>query len=238
MSTKGTLYLLPMPLGDEWEGTIPPQALNIMHELDFFLAEYPRTARRWMTQFMDVQIRTFETFNKRSGSEEIGQWMERIAEGKSIGYLSEAGMPCIADPGRRLVERVHQIGGTVKPIPGSSAILMALVGSGFNGQKFRFNGYLPPDSRGRERGLQQIERDSQQFRQTELFMETPYRNTQLIQSAFSVLDPSTRFSIAAHLTQKDEWIKSMSISAWKKEKLPMLHKIPAVFCLEAKHCKK
>ena len=231
MNNTAKLYLLPMPLGEEWEGMLPPRAIELMKELDYFVAENVKTARRFITKFRDVHPLTFETLNKRTEARELGRWTEVLEKGTSIGYLSEAGLPCLADPGKNLVKKAHQKDIEVEAVPGASAIVMALVGSGLNGQKFRFNGYLPPQKGPREKMLKRLAEDARKFNQTEIFMETPYRNEKLIESAIKVLPDHMNFTIAANLTQQDAYHKTHLISEWKKRERPRLHKIPAVFCV-------
>jgi 16S rRNA (cytidine1402-2'-O)-methyltransferase len=231
MDNMAKLYLLPMPLGDEWEGTLPPTALELMKSLDYFVAENVKTARRFITKFRDVHPLTFETLNKRTEARELTRWMNVLENGTSIGYMSEAGLPCLADPGKNIVKMAHQKDIPVEVVPGASAIVMALVGSGLNGQKFRFNGYLPPQKGPREKSLKRLARDSKQFKQSEIFMETPYRNEKMIESALKVLPPNMHFTIGANLSQTDAYLKTRLISEWKKADRPNLHKIPAVFCL-------
>ncbi len=231
MKRKGTLYLLPMPLGDHWEGVLSGQALELLKSLDFFVTEYPRTARRFITQFRDVHPLTFEELNKRTPDRALKPWIDKLSAGRDIGYLSEAGMPCIADPGRRLVTAAHAQGIHVVPVPGTSAILLALVASGLNGQAFTFHGYLSPKKSGREQELRDLAQTAKRTGQTQIFMETPYRNEQLLESALKVLPPQCRLTIAAHLTQPDEFVRTFTLGQWQKEKRKNLHKVPAVFCL-------
>ena len=227
----GCLYLLPMPLGQEWEGHIPEYAMNIMKRLSLFLSENARTARRFMTQFRDVHTADYPVFNKRSQDAELQQYINRLLSGEDIGYVSEAGLPCIADPGARLVRKAHENGIRVIPAAGSSAIIMSLIASGLNGQKFRFNGYLPQRESERKRALQSLEQSARKERQTEIFMETPYRNEKMIESTLEILQPETYFCIAANVTQSDSYIYTARIKDWKRHKRPDLHKVPAVFCI-------
>lgn len=227
----GRLYLLPMPLGQEWEGHIPEFALDVMKRLSLFLSENARTARRFMTQFRDVHTADYPEFNKRSEDSDLQEYLNRLLAGEDIGYVSEAGLPCIADPGARLVRKAHELGIRVIPAAGSSAIIMTLIASGLNGQKFRFNGYLPQRESERKQALQSLEQSARKERQTEIFMETPYRNEKMIDSALHILQPDTFFCIAANITQSDSYIQTARIKDWKKLKRPDLHKIPAVFCI-------
>ena len=227
----GTLYLLPMPLGSTWEGHIPKYAIDIMNRLSIFLSENARTARRFMTQFRDVHTADYPEFNKRSGDNELKPYLNMMAEGQDIGYVSEAGLPCIADPGAKLVLKAHEKGYRVVPAAGSSAIIMALIASGLNGQKFRFNGYLPQQEQDRVRALKSLEQSMRKERQTELFMETPYRNEKMISSVLNNLHPDTYFCIASNLTQADAYIQTARITQWKKVQRPNFHKVPTVFCL-------
>lgn len=231
MKNKGTLHLLPMPLGDDWQGTLSPRALSLMEELEYFVAENVKTARRFITQFRDVHPLIFETLNKRTESGEFAKWLQTLEKGVSIGYMSEAGLPCLADPGKNLVKMAHERDIPVEAVPGASAIVMALVGSGLNGQKFRFNGYLSPKSHLREKELKELVQDAKRFDQTEIFMETPYRNEQMIESVLKVVPDHMFFTIAANLTQADAFHKTHAVGEWKSIDRPDLHKVPAVFCL-------
>lgn len=223
--------MIPMPLGEEWEGSLTGRALLLMQSLDFFIAEYPRTARRLITQMRDVHPLIFEEFNKHSSDKVIPPWMERLKQGQDIGYLSEAGLPGIADPGRRLVAAAHARRIPVEPVPGASAILLALVGSGLSGQQFQFHGYLPPQKSERQQALKQLAARAKREKVTQIFMETPYRNEAMIESALTALPPQTPFTIAANLTQSDQYLLTLAVSDWKKEQRPNLHKIPAVFLI-------
>jgi len=231
MKTQGTLYLLPMPLGSDWEKSLSLAAMELYKKLNYFVSEYPRTSRRFMTQFRDVHPLTFGELNKRTPDRALQPWLNRLKNGDDIGYMSEAGMPCIADPGKRLVRAAHRANIKVVTLSGPSSILLALVGSGLNGQNFQFHGYLSPKKPIREKELRALAQTAERTGATQIFMETPYRNEAVLESAFSVLPPKLLFCIAANLTQSDEFIKTKTVKDWGKAKRKNLHKIPAIFCL-------
>ena len=157
---------------------------------------------------------------------------QKIKEKKNIAIVSEAGCPGVADPGQSLIAIAHDMNIEVKPLVGPSSILLALMASGMNGQQFQFVGYLPVDPQNRAKRIQQLETESQKKKCTQIFIETPYRNNQLIQSILKVCKPSTRFCIAADLTAKSEWIKTKRMHQWKKQ-TPDLNKTPSIFLLLA-----
>ena len=166
----------------------------------------------------------------KAEQEVIQQFKELLKQGKNIGIISEAGCPGVADPGQLLVAAAHEAGAIIKPLVGPSSILLALMGSGLNGQQFQFVGYLPIDTAERIKSLKELESESKRKNCTQIFIETPYRNNQLIETIIKVCQPSTRLCIAANLTSPSESIHTRSISEWKK-KMPDLHKQPAIFCL-------
>lgn len=230
----GKLFLIPSSLGGENMDAIWPAGhVALVNELDEFIVENLRTARRFLRSagytrsFDDVK---FHLLNKHTKDEEISGFLANAMQGKDIGLLSEAGSPCVADPGQVIVAMAHRKKIRVVPLVGPSSILLALMASGFNGQQFVFHGYLPIDKAERSRKLKQIEIIAWHEEQTQIFMETPFRNNQLMQDLTGILRTDTLLCVACDLTTPTEFIKSQSIAAWKKE-MPDLHKRTSIFLL-------
>ncbi len=236
MPEKGKLYLLPAPLGPNAIHSLPQYLIEQLHQLEYFIAERAKTARHFIkaTQpskaFSELQ---FSELNKRTEPEELKEMLDPALAGHDIGLLSEAGCPGVADPGAKIVAMAHKKGIQVIPMVGPSSILLALMASGMSGQQFCFHGYLPAKKPELGKRLKQLEQQSARFKQSQLFIETPYRNGALLEEAFKSLSGGTRFCIAADLTLPSEYILTQSIALWKKTKLPDLHKRPAIFILEA-----
>lgn len=234
MAKKGKLYLIPAPLGEESVHTIPAYVLDHLHRLDVFIAERAKTARRFIKQTDPVkpfsELHFFE-LNKRTGIAERNTFLDPAEEGRDIGLLSEAGCPGVADPGAGIVDMAHRKGIEVVPLVGPSSILLVLMASGMSGQQFCFHGYLSPKRPQLAKDLKRLEQQSARFSQTQIFIETPYRNQQVLEQAMAVLNNKTRFCAAADLTTPQEWIRSAPIFEWKQQPLPDLHKRPAIFCL-------
>jgi len=230
---KGTLYLIPASLGgDNLDYQIPSGNITLINQLDEFIVEDVRTARRFLRKLGfkgDFELVNFHTLNEHT-TENISGFLSCTESGKSIGLLSEAGYPCIADPGNNLVLCAHQKGIKVVPLVGPSSILMALVSSGFNGQSFVFHGYLPREKGPLIKSLKKIESDAIRFSQTQIFMETPYRNNSLLNDILNHCAEETLLCIASNITCEDECIKTMNIRAWKKNK-PDLNKKPGIFLI-------
>lgn len=199
----------------------------------FFFVENERTTRRFLKKiWKEIVIDQYAWHVMDDSEESKVMFRDYINSGKTIGIFSEAGCPAIADPGSNLVAMAHKLNAEVKPITGPSSILLALMGSGLNGQHFRFSGYLPIKDPDRTRAIKELENESQLRNCTQIFIETPYRNNQLIDTLISCCRPDTRLSIAVDLTGDTEWIKTLSIKDWKKQK-PDIHKRTAIFCLLA-----
>lgn len=228
------LFLIPSPLGDERPQVLLPDELAIVHRLRVFICEKGKTGRRYLKQWetpIPLQEMTFFELNKRSQAADLPQMLQPALAGKDIGLLSEAGCPGVADPGADLIRLAHDKGITVRPLIGPSSLLLALMASGMTGQSFAFHGYLPIQAPQRRKALQQLER---QRAQTQLFIETPYRNKAMLDTALESLHPDTRLATATDLTLPSEEIHSMRVRDWKKQKqLPDLHKRPTVFLLQA-----
>ena len=234
MSQKGKLYLIPAPLGEDGNHVLPQYVKDIIHQLDIFIAEKAKTARRYIKTTEHpkaISELIFSELNKRIDYSEWSQYLKVAEAGNDIGLLSEAGCPGVADPGAEIVKLAHEKGIEVIPLVGPSSILLALMGSGMNGQSFAFHGYLSPKKELISKDLKKLEQAAQKNRQTQLFIETPYRNNQLVEQAFKSLSPKTRFCIAMDITLPNEYIVTKTIAEWRKNKLPELHKRPAVFLL-------
>lgn len=195
-------------------------------------AENERTARRYLKKLdKTIVIDDYAWCTIHKAEQEVKQaFIQQLKAGKTIGIISEAGCPGIADPGQVLIEAAHQQGAIIKPLVGPSSILLALMGSGMNGQQFAFVGYLPIDEQQRKKKLQQLEEYSAKQQSTQVFIETPYRNNQLLETILKTCRPTTRICVAANLTAANESIVTKTVADWKKEK-PELHKQPVIFCL-------
>ncbi len=230
----GQLYLVPNTLGDSpISEVLPPEVVQIIGSLNHFVVENEKTARAFLKKVQpDKPQREYhiEILDKHTEPMEIPGLLRPAFQGHSIGILSEAGVPCVADPGSELVNVAHRQGIAVRPLVGPSSILLALMASGFNGQMFTFKGYLPHDRALRKKVFQHMEREIRQGT-TQIFMETPYRNNKLVEELTQVLHPETRLCIAADLTLSTEMIKTQALSKWAKD-LPDLHKRPALFLLD------
>ncbi len=233
--SKGKLYLIPTPLGETSVETIPTYVIEILHRLDFFIAERAKTARHFIKStnprkaFSEL---SFSELNKHTLPEEIPSFLNPAMEGHDIGLLSEAGCPGVADPGAEIVKIAHQNNIEVVPLVGPSSILLALMASGMDGQSFAFQGYLSPKPFELAKDLKRLEQQSIKFKQTQIFIETPYRNNKLIEQAIKTLSPSTRFCIAANLTLETQFVKTRTIKHWRSKNPPTLHKVPSIFLIQ------
>jgi len=227
-----TVFLIPAPLEDESLSCLPAYVLDAVKQCQVLFAENERTARRYLKKLdPKIVIDDFEWFTIHKAETEVKQqFIQKLKEGKNIGIISEAGCPGVADPGQILVEAAHLQNATVKPLVGPSSILLALMGSGMSGQQFSFVGYLPIEEPQRRRKLQQLEELSAKQKSTQLFIETPYRNNQLLETVLKSCKPQTRLCIAANLTAANESIQTKTVAEWRNKK-PDLHKQPVLFCL-------
>jgi len=230
----GTLFLVPTVLAEDTGATvIPPQVIACVQNLSYFIVENARTARRYIKSIVPEKIieeLQIVVIDKDSSEAEVKKALEPLKNGLSAGIISEAGCPGVADPGAEVVKFAHRQGLKVVPLVGPSAILLALMGSGFNGQSFAFHGYLPIEKKDRIAAIRNLEKEMLQKDQTQIFIETPYRNNQLLQDLTQHLTPTLRLCIAANITAPNELIRTDTIANWKKN-LPDLHKQPAVFLL-------
>jgi len=230
MSSK--VYLIPCVLDESATHTIPLYIIDTVKDCQVIFAENERSARRFLKSIdKQIVIDGFEWFAIHKAEEEQKTtFVQKIKEGKNIAIISEAGCPGVADPGQILIEAAQQLNAVVKPLVGPSSILLALMASGMNGQQFQFIGYLPIDQQERINAIKEIEAESKRKNCTQVFIETPYRNNQLLETIFKTCKPSTRICIAAELTSASEFIKTKTVSDWKKEKIDF-HKKPVIFLL-------
>ena len=227
-----TVYLIPTTLDDESIHTIPAYVLDAVKDCQAFFTENERTARRFLKKlWKEMVIDEYAWFTIHKAEQQVAeQFRQLIKQGKNIGILSEAGCPGIADPGQILAGIAHDAGAIVKPLVGPSSILLALMASGLNGQRFQFVGYLPIDNTERIKAIKELEAASKKNNCTQIFIETPYRNNQLLETIIKNCASLTRLCIAADITSASESIHTKTIAEWKKQ-LPDLHKKPVIFCL-------
>jgi 16S rRNA (cytidine1402-2'-O)-methyltransferase len=228
----GILYLLPVGLGDD-DVVIPEYNKHITSTLNEFIVENIRTARRFLRSTgytQDFENVIFHIMDKHTSDSDIPVFLQNLKKGHSIGLLSEAGNPCIADPGNKVVKLAHAAGIRVRPLVGPSSILMALISSGFNGQHFAFSGYLPVDKKERQTKIKELQQLAIQKNQTQIFMETPFRNNALLEDVLTICHETMLLCIATNISTETESINTKSIREWKK-KTPDLHKKPSVFLL-------
>lgn len=227
------LYLLPMLLAEDSHAQVlTPHSIEVIKGLKVFFVENVKTTRRFISslkQGIVIDDLKFIEVNKDTPFNTIFDVLLNLKE--DAGIISEAGCAGVADPGGLIVEAGHQLGFTIKPLVGPNSILLALMGSGLNGQSFAFHGYLPIKEEERAAKLRSLEKEATQRSQTQIFMETPYRNNQIFQTILKSLNPKTRLCVAADITSETEFIKTMSIEAWRKKKAPDLHKRPAIFLI-------
>lgn len=233
-NNSGKLYLIPTDLGEHpvWE-VLPISIKKVIDITDDYIVENEKTARRFIKKIHPEKPQPslrLKVLNKFTEASEKITFLDACKEGKSMGLLSEAGCPAVADPGSDIVKLAHQNNIQVVPLVGPSSIIMALMGSGMNGQSFAFNGYLPIDKHERKTELKRLEKLSFDHNQTQLFIETPYRNNQMLEDLRATLHPQTRVCIACDLTLPSEYIKTYTIKEWKHVKVD-LHKRPAIFVI-------
>jgi 16S rRNA (cytidine1402-2'-O)-methyltransferase len=230
---RSTVYLIPTVLDEAATHTIPVYIIDAIKNCDVIFAENERTARRFLKSICkEIIIDNYEWFTIHKAEEEqINTFKQKIAAEKNIAIISEAGCPGIADPGQILIGVAQQLQATIKPLVGPSSILLALMASGMNGQQFEFVGYLPIDNMERIKRIKELEQSSEKNKSTKIFIETPYRNNQLIETVLKTAKPLTQFCIAAELTGTNEYIKTKTIADWRKEKTDF-HKKPVIFLLQ------
>ncbi len=236
LNMQGKLYLIPNTLGTEKHThVIPSYVREKALSLSYFIVEDLRTARRYLKSLdrkIDIDACSFMILNKNTDKNHISEYLEPLKKGYDVGIISEAGCPGVADPGAEIVKMAHSSGIQVIPLVGPSSILLALMASGMNGQNFSFVGYIPIKKAERINAIRELEKRSKFEQQTQIIIETPFRNNQLAEDIIRSCKPQTRLCIAYNITMDDESIVSKTIARWKNN-LPELHKKPAVFILQA-----
>ena len=234
--TKGKLILFPVPIGaDELALSLPEGNLGLLATCHTFIVEELRTARRFLKKAgspYPIDDTVFLELNAHSTHEEIGGYLDAIERGENIGLLSEAGLPCVADPGAMITKIAQRRGIEIVPLVGPSSLMLALMASGFNGQSFAFVGYLPVDKGKRAAAIRLLEERVHREHQTQIFIEAPYRNNQMLESLASTLNPQTLVCVACDLTLPTQYIRSLTAAKWKKEREKIdLHKRNTVFLI-------
>ena len=234
MNKKTVVYIIPSVLDESAVHTIPAYIIDAIKDCTVVFAENERTTRRFFKSICkEIVIDDYEWFTIHKAEEEqLNAFKQKINEEKNIAIVSEAGCPGIADPGQILVAAAQELNVVIKPLVGPSSILLALMASGMNGQQFEFIGYLPIDTLERIKAITALEISSAKKNSAQIFIETPYRNNQLLETLLKTCKPSTRLCIAAELTSANEYIKTKTIADWRKEK-PDFHKKPVIFLLSA-----
>lgn len=233
-----TLHLIPVPLGDSAnEIWLPTAVQRQASQLRCFIAENAKTARTFLKQMgtelplQDITIYQLDKHN--SSKKQIQQWLQSPEAEQGIGLVSEAGCPAVADPGAVVVSMAHDLGFTVKPHVGPSSILLGLMASGLDGQNFCFHGYLPKQADEQKRTLKQWEQQSIKQNQSQIFIETPYRNSALFDNLLITLAPTTRLCVARSVTTPEEWVRTHTVSQWRNQPAPELHKLPTLFLFQS-----
>ena len=233
--SAGSLYLIPTRLGDNPPLEVLPISIkNVIEDIDYYIVENEKSARRFIKRVSPNKSQPklkLSVLNKYTTETERNTYLDPCLEGYSVGLLSEAGCPAIADPGSDIVGMAHRMNIKVVPLVGPSSIILGLMASGMNGQSFCFNGYLPIDKSERKSKLKALERLSAEHNQAQIFIETPYRNMNLLDDLAKILHPETRVCVACDLTLPTEYIKTLSAREWKNNKED-LHKRPAIFILQ------
>lgn len=232
--TNAVLYLFPVPLSDNTIAQVLPQYnIAVIKEIKYFIVENVRSARRFLKQCdraIDIDSLTFYTLNEHTDASELPAMLRPMEEGHSMGIISEAGCPAIADPGADIVAIAQQRGYAVAPLIGPSSILLSLMASGFNGQSFAFNGYLPIEAQARTSRLKELERRIMREHQTQIFIETPYRNNRLIAELCRTLPGNMRLCVASDITGEKQSIITLPLSKWSKREYNY-DKIPSIFLI-------
>jgi 16S rRNA (cytidine1402-2'-O)-methyltransferase len=232
----GVVYLIPNIISQNTQTeVIPAQVQDAIKATDIFLVEDLRTARRYVSSLqlgLTIENLDFRILDKKTTFEQCFEIAQLALEGKNLGVISESGCPGVADPGARLVHMAQQLGVTCKPLVGPSSILMALMASGFNGQSFAFHGYLPIDRKARQQKIRELEKESREKDQTQIFMDTPYRNEPLLMDILKVARPDSFLCIARDITGEKELIKTKPVAKWNAREIE-LKKIPTIFLLYA-----
>lgn len=235
MILETALYLIPVTLGDTpVDQVLPSYNHDVIMGIRHFIVEEIRTARRFLRQVdrtFPIDDSEFYEMGKHADAQRFATYLKALEEGHPVGVISEAGCPAVADPGADVVAIAQRKGLKVVPLVGPSSMIMAVMGSGLNGQSFAFNGYLPVDASDRAKRLKALEARAWNEQQTQLFIETPYRNKKMYDTLLATLRPQTRMCIAAGITTAQEYIHTHTIQEWKKKTLPDLSKVPAIFLI-------
>ncbi|MBQ5693734.1 MAG: SAM-dependent methyltransferase [Bacteroidaceae bacterium] len=233
--SQAALYLIPVTLGETpHENVLPSFNAQVVREIRHFIVEEIRTARRFLRRMdreFPIDDCTFFEMGKHADNSHFAEYLAPLAKGNSVGVISEAGCPAVADPGADIVSIAQRRGIKVVPLVGPCSMIMAVMASGLGGQSFAFNGYLPVQDADRAKRIKQLESRAWSEGQTQLFIETPYRNRKMFDTLCANLRPDTRMCIAAGITTPDEWIHTKTIREWKQTSLPDLGKIPAIFLI-------
>jgi 16S rRNA (cytidine1402-2'-O)-methyltransferase len=231
---NGTLFLIPVPLAENAAGkSLTPYLLDTINHISEYIVENEKTARRCLKE---AGLKTPQSelvihdYGKHKRDMSTAELFAGLLAGKDVGLMSEAGCPGIADPGADIVAEAHRKGIKIVPLVGPSSILLALMASGFSGQSFTFHGYLPIDKVERAHKIKELEGQAERLKQTQLFIETPFRNNPMLEEILRTCKPTTRLCIACNLTGADEMVKTQTVAAWKKQ-IPELHKQPCIFLL-------
>jgi 16S rRNA (cytidine1402-2'-O)-methyltransferase len=231
---SGILYLFPVNISESpLTQVLPAYNLEVVNSVTHFIVEDVRTARRFLKHVnkdFDIDACTFHTLNQHTTPEAIAEYLNALDRGQNMGLLSEAGCPAIADPGAEIVKIAQEKGIKIVPLVGPSSILLALMGSGFNGQRFAFEGYLPVEKDERIKAIKRLEARSYSEDMTHIFIETPYRNAKMMEDLTSTLRAQTKICIGLDITGSEEFIRTKTVSDWKK-KLPQLPKTPCIFLI-------
>lgn len=235
--TKGTIYMIPSPISDDtpvWD-VLPEANRKVMDSLDYFIVENTRSARRFLSKAgvkRRIEELEFVELNEHTTDErEVERMLRPVVEGRSAGVISEAGVPGVADPGAAIVALAHRHGVRVVPLVGPSSILMSVMASGLNGQSFAFVGYLPIKEPERGRRLKELERRVVDERQSQLFIEAPYRNVKLFETLVKSLSPRMKLTVATDITAPDEFIRTLTVEEWRRAGVPQIEKRPTIFLL-------
>lgn len=230
----GKLYLIPTTLGDCDNQDVLPQSINrAIDFIDYYIVENEKTARKFIKSVNPTKVQAtlqLSSLNKHTEISEHNKMIQPCLEGKNIGLMSEAGCPGVADPGAVIVKLAHEKGIQVIPLVGPSSILLAIMASGMNGQSFTFNGYIPIDKSEKKSALKNLEKLSQDKNQSQIFIETPYRNNKMLEDILQALQPNTHLCVATDITLPTEYIKTMRVSEWKKAVVD-LHNRPTIFII-------
>ncbi|HRF99773.1 MAG TPA: SAM-dependent methyltransferase [Bacteroidia bacterium] len=232
MSAFGTLYLFPVGLGECNLGDVlPKRNLDLVKTITYFIAENAKEARAFLKQcaYPEISKAQLSLINQHVKAEELASFLQPLIDGNDMGLMSDAGCPGIADPGADIIKLAHKKGIKVVPLVGPSSIVLSIMASGFNGQNFAFNGYLPIDKVERSKKIKELENICVKFKQAQFFIETPYRNEKMFDDLLKILQPNTQLLVATNITLSDECIQVKPISAWKKSNAPEFFKKPTVF---------